>query len=105
MSVALTGARVFDGTSIVDGHSVVVADGRIAALVPDGECPSDARTQLIDGLLAPGFIDVQVNGGGGVLFNQERTAEGIAAIGARSPAIRHHRLSAHLHHRYARAHA
>ena len=35
-----------------------------------------------EGLLAPGFIDVQVNGGGGVLFNDARTVEGIRAIGA-----------------------
>ncbi len=36
----------------------------------------------VEGLLAPGFIDVQVNGGGGVLFNDEPTVEGIAAIAA-----------------------
>ena len=49
--------------------------------MPDDDVPSDAKTRRIDGLLAPGFIDVQVNGGGGVLFNDERTADGIAAIG------------------------
>ncbi len=81
MSIALTGARVFDGTTIVDGHSVVIADGKIVALLPDGERPSDAAVRRVEGLLAPGFIDVQVNGGGGVLFNDMRTAEGIAAIG------------------------
>ncbi len=81
MSIALTGARIFDGTAIVDGLSVVIADGRIAAVVPDRAIPSDARTRRLEGLLAPGFIDVQVNGGGGVLFNDERTVAGIAAIG------------------------
>ncbi len=81
MSIALTGARIFDGLRIVDGHSLVIADGKIAAVLPDGECPSAALRRPVAGLLAPGFIDVQVNGGGGVLFNDERTAEGIAAIG------------------------
>ena len=81
MTIALSGARVFDGERIIDGHSVVVDDGAIAAVVPDGDIPSDARTRRVEGLLAPGFIDVQVNGGGGVLFNDQRTAEGIAAIG------------------------
>ena len=39
--------------------------------------PTDAAT---DGVLLPGFVDTQVNGGGGVLFNDSPTAEGIAAI-------------------------
>ena len=82
MSIALTGARIFDGTRIVDGHSIVIADKTIAAVVPDGDVPADATSRRVQGLLAPGFIDVQVNGGGGVLFNDQRTREGIAAIGA-----------------------
>lgn len=80
MTIALTGARIFDGTNIVEGHSLVIADKKIAALVPDGDVPADAARRRVEGLLAPGFIDVQVNGGGGVLFNDERTVEGIAAI-------------------------
>ena len=82
MNIALTGARVFDGAMIVDGHSLVIAGKKIAALVPDGDVPSDAAVRRVEGLLAPGFIDVQVNGGGGVLFNDQRTAAGIAAIAA-----------------------
>jgi N-acetylglucosamine-6-phosphate deacetylase len=82
MSIALTGARIFDGSAIVDGHSLVIADKTITALVPDGDVPSDVAVRRVDGLLAPGFIDVQVNGGGGVLFNDERTTSGIAAIAA-----------------------
>jgi N-acetylglucosamine-6-phosphate deacetylase len=82
MTIALTGARIFDGTHILDGHSVVIADGRIVAVVPDAAAPSAAATRRVDGLLAPGFIDVQVNGGGGVLFNDVITPDGIAAIGA-----------------------
>ena len=82
MSIALTGARVFDGARIVDGHSVIIAGKTIAALVPDGDVPAEATRRRVAGLLAPGFIDVQVNGGGGVLFNDERTRQGIAAIGA-----------------------
>ena len=40
------------------------------------------KRQLQGGVLIPGFIDTQVNGGGGVLFNDDPTAEGVAAIGA-----------------------
>jgi N-acetylglucosamine-6-phosphate deacetylase len=82
MRFALAGARVFDGMRLVDGHAVIVEAGRIAGLVAESDLPADTATTRVSGLLAPGFIDVQVNGGGGVLFNEQRTVEGIAAIGA-----------------------
>jgi len=63
MAFALTGARVFDGDTIRDGMAVVIDDARIAALLPEAELPSIDRRRLDGGLLAPGFIDVQVNGG------------------------------------------
>ncbi len=80
--VALSGARIFDGTRLVDGQAVVVDGGTIAAVVPVREIPAAIERRNIDGLLAPGFIDCQVNGGGGVMFNTDTSAKGIAAIGA-----------------------
>jgi N-acetylglucosamine-6-phosphate deacetylase len=82
MALALAGARVFDGAHLLDGRAVVIDADRVVAVVPDRELPAGIRVRWLDGLLAPGFIDVQVNGGGGVLFNDERTVAGIAAIGA-----------------------
>jgi N-acetylglucosamine-6-phosphate deacetylase len=82
MPLALTGARIFDGSRLLDGYAALLDGGRIAALVPDADLPGDAERQQVEGLLAPGFIDVQVNGGGGVLFNETRTVEGIRAIAA-----------------------
>jgi N-acetylglucosamine-6-phosphate deacetylase len=79
---ALTGARIFDGAALRAGHAVVVDDGRIVSLIPDAVIPRDVAVREVAGLLAPGFIDVQVNGGGGVLFNDARSVDGIAAIGA-----------------------
>jgi N-acetylglucosamine-6-phosphate deacetylase len=79
--IALTGARVFDGNRMLDGHAVVLDGSRIAALVPDRDVPQAARRRAVEGLLAPGFIDCQVNGGGGVLFNDETNVAAIAAIG------------------------
>jgi len=79
---AITGACIFDGTRMLDGQAVRVEAGRIAAVVPIGDLDADLERQDVAGLLAPGFIDVQVNGGGGVLFNAERSVEGIRAIGA-----------------------
>lgn len=69
--------RVFDGERFVDNVTVVIEQGRIVALTD--ETLSDA--EILPGLLVPGFIDVQVNGGGGVLFNDSPTVEAIAAIG------------------------
>ncbi len=82
MGQALSGARVFDGARLLEGISVIVEAGRVVALVPDDEVPPDVTRRRVEGLLAPGFIDCQVNGGGGVLFNDMRSAEGIATIGA-----------------------
>jgi N-acetylglucosamine-6-phosphate deacetylase len=80
MTFALTGARVFDGTRLVDGISVVIDGGTISSVVADPDLAPDVERRKVDGIIAPGFIDVQVNGGGGVLFNQTPTVEGIAAI-------------------------
>lgn len=81
---ALVNARVLVDDGFRDDLAVLLGDrGDIAALVP----ASQARTQadevddLAGGWLAPGFIDAQVNGGGGVLFNNDTSVEAIAAIG------------------------
>jgi len=80
---ALSGARVFDGSVFHNGHAVVVDGSRVHSIVPETHLPADTdRHSLRGGLLAPGFIDVQVNGGGGVLLNAEPTAEGVARIAA-----------------------
>ncbi|MEO3432992.1 N-acetylglucosamine-6-phosphate deacetylase [Inquilinus sp. CAU 1745] len=78
---ALIGGRVFDGDRIVKGQAVLIADGRIEALVPEPDIPRDAqRVALEGGLLTPGFIDVQVNGGGGVMLNDSPTIDGVRTI-------------------------
>lgn len=81
MALALTGARVFDGERMHDRAAVVIEGGRIAALGPEADLPANIEGRRIEGLLAPGFVDVQVNGGGGVLFNAAPTVETIRAIG------------------------
>jgi N-acetylglucosamine-6-phosphate deacetylase len=80
---ALSGARVLVGGALVEELAGVGANGRIAALVPDSALSADVeRYDLRGGLLLPGFIDVQVNGGGGVLFNDAPTVDTIERIGA-----------------------
>lgn len=85
MRQLLTGARVFTGETILEGHGVLVEGGRILGLPPEGSGPAEAVEAVrLDSscLLAPGFIDVQVNGGGGVLFNAEPSAEAALVIAA-----------------------
>lgn len=80
---ALSGGRIFDGDKILDGSAVVVAEGRIRAVVRASEIPSGTLiVDLAGQLLAPGFIDVQVNGGAGVLFNDQPSPDGIGTIAA-----------------------
>jgi N-acetylglucosamine-6-phosphate deacetylase len=78
---ALTNARVMTGDGIVHGQAVLLDQGRIEALVPESAVPQGAEMEDLGGaLLVPGFIDTQVNGGGGVLFNDAPTLETVARI-------------------------
>lgn len=79
----LTGARIFTGHEYLDDYAIVIENGYIEALVPkDGRIPEgDVISLPHDHLIAPGFIDVQVNGAGGVLFNETPTSQAIGRIG------------------------
>jgi N-acetylglucosamine-6-phosphate deacetylase len=81
MTVALANARVLSAQGWRDDATVVIGDGTILELA--ARIPAHAEVHDLSGrMLLPGFIDCQVNGGGGVLFNDQPTAEGIRAIGA-----------------------
>ena len=81
MTIALINGRVLLPDGPRDGLSVVV-DGPVIASLSCTPPPGAALIDLAGALLLPGFIDVQVNGGGGVLFNDEPTVTGMQAIGA-----------------------
>ncbi|RUQ63308.1 N-acetylglucosamine-6-phosphate deacetylase [Azospirillum doebereinerae] len=79
----MAGARLFTGDALLDGHGLLVEDGRILDLLPAGAAVEAEVVRLPeDSLLAPGFIDAQVNGAGGVLFNDSPTVESALAIAA-----------------------
>jgi N-acetylglucosamine-6-phosphate deacetylase len=60
--------------------SIRVEEARIAAITPNGDARADEIIDLAGGWLLPGFIDTQVNGGGGVLFNDQPDVDAIRAI-------------------------
>jgi N-acetylglucosamine-6-phosphate deacetylase len=78
---ALAGARILVDGMFLEDHAVIVRDAVVEGVVPAARADA-ARVVLEGGDLLPGFIDVQVNGGAGVLFNDEPTVDGIAVIGA-----------------------
>jgi len=83
MRFALTGARVFDGETIRKDVAVLVEGAHIAGIIAEATRDDGiSRRRLDGGLLAPGFVDIQVNGGGGTLFNADPTPDGIARMAA-----------------------
>lgn len=74
-------ARIVTPDGIVEGGTLVIAGGRIASVSPGGAAVEGTVLDARGGWLLPGFIDTQVNGGGGVLFNDAPTVETIATIG------------------------
>src|SRR5271169_1149436 len=79
---AVLAGTVFDGIALHHDCAVVIEGPSICGIAARRELPAamPIRTLPEGAWLAPGFIDVQVNGGGDVLFNDEPTPEGIRAI-------------------------
>jgi len=72
MKTVLRNARILAGDDFRDDLAIVIESGRITALISDAAPmlgQADEQVDLGGGWLLPGFIDAQVNGGGGVLFN------------------------------------
>lgn len=82
--VAFVGGRIFQDGALRRGCAVRVAEGRIAGIGTPGDVPAGmARVDLAeDDILAPGFIDWQVNGGGGLMLNDAPTAATMATMAA-----------------------
>ena len=81
MRFALTGALILEAPEFSHGRAVVIADDLIESVVNVGDLPADIPAHdLGGGYLAPGFLDIQVNGGGGALLNETPTLEGVAKI-------------------------
>ncbi len=85
MKTVLRNARILAGDEFRDDLAVVIEDGRITALVSDAAPQlgsADEQVDLGGGWLLPGFIDAQVNGGGGVLFNNTPDVDSLRTLAA-----------------------
>lgn len=80
-------AQMFDGHDLQVDVALLVRDGTVVHVMPAAALPADHAGMTLAGLVTPGFVDLQVNGGGGVLFNHDPSAAGISRIAAA-----HHRL-------------
>ena len=84
MLQAIVNGYIFDGESVHEHKAVLIEGEHIVAVVDPEQVPADigASYDLEGGTLIPGFIDLQVNGGGGVLFTAAPTVDSLRTIGA-----------------------
>ena len=81
MKQALLGSQIFCGELFYDDHALLVDGKSIVDIVDKNNIPENFNKMELDqGMLAPGFIDLQVNGGGGVLFNNSPNKESLNTI-------------------------
>ncbi|AIW13375.1 N-acetylglucosamine-6-phosphate deacetylase [Vibrio tubiashii] len=73
---ALTNCKIYTGSDVLVEHAVIINNNLIESVCPISELPSDIEKRDLNGAnLSPGFIDLQLNGCGGVMLNDEITAE------------------------------
>ncbi|MEH6571086.1 MAG: N-acetylglucosamine-6-phosphate deacetylase [Halioglobus sp.] len=83
MIYAIKAQTIFDGDRLLEDHAVIIEDRHIVQVMPGHELPLALEIRdLGAGILAPGFIDIQVNGGGGVMLNNAPSRDSVDVITA-----------------------
>jgi N-acetylglucosamine-6-phosphate deacetylase len=78
---SFVGATIFDGFNRHLNSALIIMNGKVVEIIPEEKVdPSTDQIVLAGGLLTPGFVDLQVNGGGGVLFNDNPSLENLKTI-------------------------
>lgn len=79
--IAVSGVTIFDGTETHRDSALVFGDGEIVGVFKADQIPQNCEHLRLDGgLIVPGYVDLQVNGGGGVLFNENPSVESVRTI-------------------------
>ncbi|SMR82097.1 N-acetylglucosamine 6-phosphate deacetylase [Aliiroseovarius halocynthiae] len=79
--VTFRGGRIFDGTRLIDGHAVSFKDGQRVAYGPDADVPALGDVVDLGGdILGPGYVDLQVNGGDGIMLGDDPSVETLRRI-------------------------
>lgn len=78
MRQVFAAAKIFDGALLLERHALVIEDGKIAAILPEAE--AGAPDTRLSGTIAPAFLDLQVNGGGGLMVGPETDVAALAVI-------------------------
>lgn len=78
---ALIGADIHDGSQLYRGKALVLRDGVVSGILDPASLPADTVPNLYDGgTILPGFVDLQVNGGGGIMFNDDQSVGALKTI-------------------------
>lgn len=71
---------VFDGTRLRERTALHVVDDAVAGILPVSELSDRGAVEFTDRIVGPGLLDIQVNGGGGVMLNNAPTPSGVRSI-------------------------
>jgi len=78
---SFVGATIFDGFKRHLNAALIIKNSKVVEIIPEEKVdPKTEQIVLAGGLLTPGFVDLQVNGGGGVLFNDNPSLENLKTI-------------------------
>ena len=78
---SFVGATIFDGFNRHLNSALIIMNSKVVEIIPEEKVdPTTDQIVLAGGLLTPGFVDLQVNGGGGVLFNDNPSLENLKTI-------------------------